>query len=177
MPLAADAILDAVRDVIEEGHGVARTISAESYCGGVYATLEVLPSATAALTAPRVEARITRTERDPASPPEPGAFALIQVDLEVHLVRAASLTTELIDDCRRELRALSSADGDVLRQALSFPGNLATTARGVDTTLVSGWLDYLGSNVGDLEIQGGQNGRLITTHTFRGTAKVAQETA
>jgi len=177
MPLAAQAILDAVCAVVERGHGIARTISADSYCGGVYATLETLPSATAALTAPRAEARITRTERSPASPPEPGSFALVQVDVEVHLVRAASLRTELIDACRRELRALSSADGDVLRQALSYPGNLATTSEGTDTTLVSGWLDYLGSDVGDLEIEAGQNGRLITTHTFRGTAKVSQETA
>ncbi|MEM1417540.1 MAG: hypothetical protein AAGH15_21770 [Myxococcota bacterium] len=175
--LAADAILTAIKDVVEECHGTSRTITAATYRSGAYASLSALRASLKALTKPRAESRITRTSRSPASPPEPGSLALVDLDIEVRLVRSVTARTELDAACRRELRALAATDGDVLRQALGFPGNLTTTAGSVATTLVSGLLNYDGSDVGDLEVEAGQNGRLVTIHRFRGTAKVAQETA
>jgi hypothetical protein len=171
--LAAAAIIQAVRDVIEDAHGSVRTIADGTYEPGVYEQMTSRAEAMQALGSPRAEVAITSVARHEASPPPQGSFQLLALELEVRVVRPFALNEALDNDDRAALRAVAAADGDVLQQALCWPGNLSQTAAGTSTGLVSGMLRYDESDVEGLDHDDDMNGRLVTTHRFTATARVA----
>ena len=167
-----DAILTAVRDVIQEAHGNSRTITANTYEGDLYAALAKDEQSRRALVKPRAEARIVSVARHEASPPVKGNLGLYAIEIEVLLIRHLNFEHRTGDAARDDVRALAVRDADVLRQALEYPGNVTQTAGGTNTGLVSGMLRYVDSDVGDVELADGDPGLVTTTHTFTGTVKV-----
>jgi len=176
--LATSAITTAIREVIEDGTGSVRTITSGDYLPGETSARSVPGLSHDALIAPRAEVRIVETARHEASPAITGSFQLVALEIEIRLVR--SLTTfKLLDhDARQAVYDLAARDGDVLAQALTWPGNLTQTAASAATGLVSGCLrtDWR-SAVGTVEADGSDHGRLVTTHRFTAIAKVALATS
>lgn len=170
--LAADPILTAIRGVIEDGDGTARTISASSYQGGIYDSLGRDAESTAALIKPRAEANIRDVSPHPAGHNVLGSVLLRALTIEVRLVRHLNLIHATSNSLRDDLKALATRDGDVIAQALTYPGNLTTDSGANATNLVSGCLLYQSSKVGAVELDGEAGGRIETVHTFSATATV-----
>jgi len=163
-----DTLLARVRAIVEDGAGSLRTITADTFRGHLYETLGVDAKAVRALVKPRAEARIVNLERHPGTTFEMGSFQLYSVELEVLMVRSGHFTHALKDTERDDLKALAARDGDVLRQALGWPGNV--TGAGV----VSDMLRYESSEVGDIELDDEETGtRIETVHRFVGILNVA----
>lgn len=175
--LAAAAILTAVREVVEDAAGSIRIITADTYRPGAHEAQNDAAASTEALVRPRAEARFTSIAPHSARPPEQGSFTLYALELEVTITRYLGTQHVINDAVRTMLRAVAAEDASRLAQALGWPGNVATTAAGAATGLVSGMLRHTGSDVGDLEMVDGQNGRLVTTHTLEGVARVELPTS
>lgn len=175
--LAAAAILTRVREVVEEAAGSVRIITADTYRPGAHEALGEDAASTQALVKPRAEARFTSIEPHGARPAEQGSFTLYGLELEVTVTRFIGTEHMILDDVRTTLRAVAAEDASRLAQALGWPGNLTQTSAAVATGLVSGMLRYVNSEIGDLETVEGQNGRIVTVHTFTGVAQVATPTA
>lgn len=170
--LAAAAILTAVREVCEQAAGSVRIITSDTYRPGAHEALNEDAASTQALVKPRAEARFTSIESHPARPPEQGSFTLESLEIEVTVTRFIGTEHMILDDVRTTLRAVAAQDATRIKYALGWPGNLSATAAGDPTGLVSGMLRHTGSEIGDLETVEGQNGRIVTTHTFTGVAQV-----
>ena len=177
--LATGAILSAIREVIEDGAGSIRTITADIYEAGGFDGRESLGVSVEALSAPRAQVRIASVEPHPASPPITGSFVLRLLTIEVKLARPAGTADILSPAAFQALQELAAADHDVLAQALTWPGNLTTGGSpAVATGLVSGCLQTTHSAaIGTVEFDGPDNGRLVTIHTFQGVAKVTLATS
>lgn len=170
--LAATEILTAVREVAEEAAGSVRIIAADTYRPGAHEALGEDAASTQSLVKPRAEVRFTSVGPHGARPPEQGSFTLYALELEVTVTRFLGTEHMILDDVRTALRAVAAQDASRLAQALGWPGNLTTTAAGAPTGLVSGMLRHTGSEIGDLEMVEGQNGRIVTVHAFTGVAQV-----
>lgn len=170
--LAATEILTAVREAVEEAAGSVRIITADTYRPGAHEALGEDAASTQSLVKPRAEARFTSIGPHGARPPEQGSFTLYALELEVTVTRFLGTEHMIIDDVRTALRAVAAQDASRLAQALGWPGNLTTTVAGAPTGLVSGMLRHTGSEIGDLEMVEGQNGRIVTVHSFTGVAQV-----
>lgn len=170
--LAATEILTAVREVVEEAAGSVRIITADTYRPGAHEALNEDAASTQSLVKPRAEVRFASIGPHGARPPEQGSFTLYALELEVAVTRFLGTEHMILDDVRTALRAVAAQDASRLAQALGWPGNLAATAAGAPTGLVSGMLRHTGSEIGDLEMVEGQNGRIVTVHSFTGAAQV-----
>ena len=170
--LNADAILTAIRDVIEDGAGSRRTIDSARFDGNFYASLARDEQSRRALVTTRAETDIVSVELSEHTPKQPCNVYLYRVGVEVSVVRHLNNSHRLIDATRDDTKALSAMDADVLRQALSYPGNLTTDSGGNATGLVSGRLIYESSETGIVEIEDNESGRVITTHMFMADVKV-----
>lgn len=170
--LAAAAILTRVREVVEDAAGSIRIITADAYRPGAHEGLTSDAQSTQALIRPRAEARFTDVSPHGARPPEQGSFTLYAVEVEVAVTRYVGVEHMLSEDVRTTLRAVAAEDASRLAQALGWPGNLTATTAGTATGLVSGMLRHTGSQIGELEADDGQNGRIVTTHSFEGVARV-----
>ncbi len=177
MPFPALAILTRVREVLENGAGAVRVITAETYKPGTHAGLDALADSVGALGKPTIEATITERSRHPSSPPRQSSFTLEAITLEVRVVRGFDGAADLNATARTALNALAPSDGFDIAQALGWPGNMTATEAATPTGLVSGQLQDLGTSVASLEYPSGQNGRLVTTHRFSGTVRVVTPTS
>lgn len=175
--LAATEILTAVREVVEEAAGSVRLITADTYRPGAHEALNEDAASTQSLVKPRAEARFTSVGPHGARPAEQGSFTLYALELEVTVTRFLGTEHMILDDVRTALRAVAAQDASRLAQALGWPGNLTATAAGAATGLVSGMLRHTGSEVGDLEMVEGQNGRIVTVHSFVGVAQTRLPTS
>jgi len=166
------AILTRVREVLEDGRGAVRTITAETYKPGTHAALDALSDSVGALGKPTIEATIADRVRHPSSPARQGSFTLEEITVSVRVVRGFDGNADLNAAARTALHSLAASDGFDISQALGWPGNMTATEAASATGLVSGQLQDLGTSVASLEYPSGQNGRLVTTHRFRGVVRV-----
>lgn len=165
------AILTRIREVLEDGEGALRTITADTYRPGAGPLRSDAAQATDALVKARVEVQIVATEPHPARPPRLGTFTLDIVELEVRVVRSVTGVTALNATTRTALLAAADEDASRIAQALTMPGNLVATEAAAATHLVSGMLEHVGSEIGEPELADGQAGRLVAVHSFRGVVK------
>nr|MCU0675633.1 hypothetical protein [Myxococcota bacterium] len=132
------AILTRIREVLEEGAGALRTITADTYRPGAGPLRSDAAQASDALVKARVEVQIVATEPHPARPPRLGTFTLDVVEIEIRIVRSVTGVTALSAPTRTALLAAADEDASKVAQALCVPGNLAATEAGAATGLVSG---------------------------------------
>ena len=166
--IKANAILTRIREVLEDGQGSLRSISSTRFAGDLPEGLDPTEDARRAISAPRIEAKITGISRHSQSPPVTGNMLLYSVAIEVRVVRTVTRTEQLTDDDRVTLQALAAEDTDVVRQALEWPGNLTQTEAAVTTDLASGLLRYASTK--DM-VRGAVNGgaqTMETVHSFTG---------
>lgn len=175
--IAADAILTAVRGVLEDGTGTLRTISSTRFDGGLYDSLPDDEKSRRALDRPVVEATITKMERSPHTYAQPGSLAIRRITVEVKIVRHLNEEHKLVDATRDDEKALAVVDADMVAQALEYPGNLTQDAGANATGLVSGRLQYVSSTVERVQLGDKQPGMIVTKHTFTGDVQITLATS
>lgn len=165
-----DAILERVRELLEDGLGSYRAISASRFTGN--APEGQGPEAQArfgALAQKPIEASITAVERHPQRLTIVGNVQIERFRMEVRVVRTLPTDTSVDDDLRDDAKALAVEDADVIKQSLEWPGNLTTTAGGTSTDCKA--LIYEDSRVrAMIDPKSGGASRLVTIHNFLGTA-------
>lgn len=177
MPFPALSILTRIREVLESGKGSVRTIPEGQFGANTHDALDALADSMAAIGKPQVEPKIVSQSPHPSRPSRMGSFTLEEIQVDVRVVRGFDGYRDLNADARTALHALASADGFEMAQALTWPGNLAATEAGDPTGLVSECLTSIDASVPSIEFASGQNGRLVTTHRFRGVVRVDTPTS
>lgn len=169
---AYDACLTRIREVIEDSRGTLRTVPSSWFTGDLPDGLAEGEEARRGIVGPRVEASIVGQSPNPASPPCKGNLMLTDVDFAVRVIRTQVPLEQLDDDSRDALRALAAKDAEVLRQALGYPGNLATTQAGTATGIIS-LLRWVKSSVRIKRAIADGAQPVETVHTFRGIVRSA----
>lgn len=177
----AAALSTRMREILEDAAGTLRAIPAGYYAGGLPPGLDVNEESRRAVAisargAP-TEASITRMTRNPSSPPVLGSLAFYNVEVQVRQVYPVVTSSKLDDDTRDGVMALAAKAADVISQAFTFPGNLATTSLGQATGLVTGMFAYVDS---DYRWAGSVNTGGMTLeaiHRFRGVIKSTPATS
>lgn len=168
--IKSQAILTRIREVIDTGAGIARTIDPMRINGDLPEGLDNMEEARRGVEVARHEAQIVGVSRSSSSPPSLGSLLLYDVAVQIRLIRSVTRHEQISDPDRDVLMAMASEDADVLAQALEFPGNLTATAAATATDLVSGRLRYLSSKV---IVKGSVNAgaqAIETVHQFAGIA-------
>lgn len=166
--LRFNTALKRIREVVEQSAGALRAVPVGRFLGDLPQGLDDESAMARAISTPRVESSITSVTPSSSSPPVLGDLRIYEVQVSVKVLRVVTPLEQVSDADRDELQALAAQDADVLSQALGFPGNLARTADGVETEIVSGLLVYRSSSVlvGKRTDDGAQT--ITTTHVFRG---------
>lgn len=165
--IPASAIQTRIREVLLSAASSLRTIPLDTYDGGQPEGDGDMERARAAVTGPKIEALCVGMSRNPSSPPTLGNIFLYDSQWRIRVIRTLDRTTQISDSERDAIKALAFWDADVLRGALSFPGNLSTTAAGTATQIVSGLMTYVDSSssaIRGLVDEGAQT--IETDHNF-----------
>ena len=131
------AVGQAIREVISGALGTVRTVAADAYRLGAPDRLDDATMAHRAIEKTRVEVELGVPRRLPLASVLCNREVL-EAPVTVRLVHASN--HQILDVERHEIDALSHDDHDVLRHALTYPGNLTATADSVATGLISGCL-------------------------------------
>ncbi len=165
--IRATALLTKVRAVIEGDATVARDMASN-------AMTEAPPQLTDQAASKRAMVGVTYDvtiddiEVHPNNPPHLSALTLYSVRLAVDVTRHLSAVHAHDDDARDSVVTLAARDGDVLSQALGFPGNLANDVLGAELGLASGCLFHESSDVDDVKLENDKTMLVRTRHMFTG---------
>jgi hypothetical protein len=166
--LKGDAILTRIRELVEDGLGSYRAISASRFTGGLHDTQPAATQARLGILAQKpAEASITAVRRHPQRLVTGGSVQVHLIEVEIKIVRTVEIAGTVDDDLRDDVKGLAAEDADALSQVLEWPGNLATTSGGTSTDLKS--LLHQDSRA-RLVGTAGEALRLETVHRFTGTA-------
>lgn len=138
----AVAIFTAIEEVSVGALGTVRTMVADGLRPAAYSGIGDRTLAERALVKPRVEIELVGVNRSKAIAPATASKQMY--DLELKIAVALSTQHEIRDDERRAVRAEGLALATQLIEALTWPGNLAETASGAPTGLVSRCLHWVG---------------------------------
>jgi hypothetical protein len=138
--LRTAAALRRIRQVVEQSLGNLRTTPTGRFGGESPTGLADESILAKAVDRPRVETTITSITPSAATPPVIGNIRIYDVMFAVKVTRIVTPLEQVSDADRDALMALAAEDVDVLGQALGFPGNLASTAAGTATDIISGLL-------------------------------------
>lgn len=166
--VSTDALYERLREVLEAGAGSLRTITADTFRGGLPEELSDRATAVKALARPRCEAFITKWALSSNTPPRFSSLAIYLFELRVRVVRLLPLVAQLEDADRDAVKALAASDTDLLAQALGRPGNLLTTAGGTPTGVVSGLVSYVSSTATVRLMAADSLSVIETDHLFSG---------
>ena len=167
------ALQTRLREVLEDGYGSLRTITADTYGGNLPEDFTGQGDSVRSLGQPQVECLITKGARSPSSPMTKSNVALYLVDVRVRVVRRLSADVQISETARDTIKAAAAADIDVIAQALGWPGNLTTTSAGAATGLVSGLLTHKESSTDVRSVVEDGASIVETLHLFTGTLQSA----
>lgn len=166
--IRATALLTKVRALIEGDATIARAMDANALAEAP-PQLSDSEASKRALVAPTYDvAFVDAPEPHPCNPPNLCALTIYSVRLAVDVTRHMSLIHALDDDARDAVGALAARDGDVLAQALGYPGNLTNDVSDVALGLVSGRLQYESSDVDEVKAEPDNAMLVRTRHIFTG---------
>jgi hypothetical protein len=169
----ASAILTRVEEVLCEGAGQHHLVAPGTYARGLSELMTSNAQSTRAIARPRIEVSCSASGVNPASPPVGGDKMLLDVVVDVRVIRAAGTPKQVNDLLRRDLKALALQDLAAIVPALEWPGNLAATEDGDPTSLASQALQWSGRPAEHRFVGGSvQDARLETTFRFDGIATV-----
>jgi len=134
------AALRRIRQVVEQSLGSLRTTPVGRFGGEAPEGLADESLLAKAADRPRVETSIISMTPSPATPPVIGNIRIYDVEFAIKVIRIVTPLEQVSDAHRDALMATAAEDVDILGQALGFPGNLATTATGTATDIISGLL-------------------------------------
>lgn len=169
--LASEAIITRVKEVCDSNFGQIRKIPAGSYTGDWHNELTIDEQVRRASINPRFDVTLGGIRPNPASPPTTGNLFIYDLDLVVMVARHMWLSEQLTE-IRDQVFALAMQDADILRQALTYTGNLTQTEAGDATGLASGRLEWVESNQAEVEYAPAGGAAVKTIHNFTGVAIV-----
>lgn len=161
------AIRARIREVLDDGAGLVRTVSAGRLAGDYWDGADEWAGAARTLEKPRFDIRSCRITKSTASPLEPGSLK-IEV-LTVEIVCEYNLANAVDTDANRDAAiATAEQDADVIEQAFHWLGNLDEATTGIINGVLSrdGEMQVLETNY--------ENRRLRTLHRYRGHVRVTQ---
>lgn len=174
------AVLTAIREVLDDGHGSLRTIAATRFADALHDGLSEDELARRGVrSAVPFRVSLGNFRRHPLSPPINGNINLIAFDVDVTTSRTITPLEQADADAMARLAYLAAEDGDAVRQALETPPNLHHTAASTATNISGSCLRYLRSNPPRIVSTGAPPAkaqRHETTHQFEGVIKVIQST-
>lgn len=131
------AVEQALRECVLGAIGTVRTVAADAFKLGAPDRVDDPSMAHRAREKKRVEIEIGRPKRLPLASVlcNRGIF---EAQVVVRVVHASD--HQILDEDRHKLQAEQMDDHDLLFDALTYPGNLATTSDSVATGLISGCL-------------------------------------
>jgi|GEM_PF-1437317 len=160
------AVITRIREVLEEGKGIGRTITVGRFTDDWQAGASEAMSRRKALVGPRSRINVTINGRSPNSPPINSNLIVYEATITIWISRILTRGNQITSSDYDVVQAAGAADADVIRQAMEYPGNLSYTEAGQYTDLVSGMMRYQGTTsnvVGQID-DGAQ--RLECVHTF-----------
>lgn len=171
--VAFDALADRLREVLEAGAGSLRAITADTYGGNLPDGFSEMGDSVRSVGLPQVECSIEKIRPSASGHSIVGSVLLYDFDVRVRVVRHLPADVQVNGAARDAIKYAAATDADVIRQALSWPGNLTATAGGAATGVLSGMLMHRES---ELETRPAvEDGAAIveTIHTFFGVIKSA----
>lgn len=169
---AADAILTRVREVVEDSAGILRTVTVGRFAGDLSPGLPEQEASRRALVTPRFDVQMRNIDNAKVLNTV-NRQTLWAVSVRIRVIRDMYVKHKLYDDVRDDVVALANQDGDILAQALSYPGNLASTSGGTSTGLVGGKLE-LETSTHTVNLDDNSPQFVETIHVFNGFAMVSQ---
>lgn len=171
--IAAQALYDRLREVLQAGAGSLRQILAGTYGGDLPDAFTPMGDAIRAVAKPQVECLIGTMERSPSTPVLMSNIALYRFEVRVRVVHRVPIWAQISEADRDIVKANAALAVDVITQGLSYPGNLSQTAGGTQTGLVSGMLSHVKSTTQPLAVVEDGAALLETEHLFQGTIQSA----
>ena len=172
----ADAIVTAVLERLDGTLTGVRALSSGQIARGDVPGLDDGEKARRALYVPTMDAEITSLERHPGAPlSELSNLQILQIGLSVRTTY--QLPTELqADDTGNAIRGLRNQaveDAELVRQALMYPGGLATTSATTATNIIT-LLEHTRSEKAREDIE---SGLVQWEHTFTGAVRITPATS
>lgn len=126
--LRADEIVLRLEEVVEDGAGTWRQIAPGTFTGDLPPGLSSASEQMRTVTGARANVAHPAQRRSADSPPLGGSIDIVEIDVEVRVLRLVTPLEQMDDASERALRALALKDGSVLQQAFEAQGNLAGTS-------------------------------------------------
>lgn len=135
---AFDAAQTRLRELLEASAGALRQVPASRFAGDLPDGLHIQEQdRRGELPAAPAEAAIVSHRPHPQRYPVTGSKKLLEITVEVRVVRTLVLDAQTLDAVRDAARAIAQADGDIIQEAFGWPPNLRRTEAGAETGLRS----------------------------------------
>lgn len=170
---AANAAIRArLREVLDDGDGLVRTLTAGRISGNYWYPANASAGPARTLVKPRFD--ILPFSIRPTLPRMYANGNVIMYDYEIAFACEYALKHPAHDDATRDsVLAVAETDADAFRQALEWSGNLTATEAGVATGIVNGCLQFISYAP---ESADWTEKRLITRHVYEGKVFVTTAT-
>lgn len=163
--VAADAIVQRLRELVQDGGGTYRAIAAARFTGGLLQGMELDEARRRGLyTEKPVEIRLDSLSPHPQRLTDAGSIQIHLVGVTIRVVRTLAVSEQVDDALLDDVRALAIEDGSALADVMSWPNNLKTTTLGSVATGIKG-AQYRGSTA---RVSGtvGETMDIATEHRF-----------
>lgn len=169
----AAALTTRIRQILEDGAGSLREITASTYESLAGESLDDSELSLRAAETPRYRVVYERVARAAETPSRPSNRQILDVELDIVVIRHVPPVANDSDSAIDAVKNAAAADHDVIAQALEWPGNVNVAG------VISSMLRSTGSARVRLQYpQGGdrfQPGILETSHRFTGKVLVSPE--
>lgn len=145
--LKAAAIVQRVREVLEQSAGALRTVPSGAYVGNYPDGQSDSARERQALGDARIRSSIAITGIAGASPPSNSNQLIYDGTITVTVERTVTREMQLDGDLYDAVMVAALGDADVIRQALEYGGNLTQTAAAAATDIVGGCARLVSSSI------------------------------
>lgn len=137
--IAADAILQRLRELLQDGGGSIRAISSARLAGNLPPGLSPEEQRRRGCdTSKPIEVSLDGVLPHPNRLTSSGSVQIHTVPVTVRVVRTLAVSEQVDDTLRDDVRALAIEDSSAIQDVLSWPNNLATTDVGAISTGIKG---------------------------------------
>ena len=168
------AIRKRLREIVDDGDGLVRVVSSGKFSGDYWTGITAWAGHTRALSKPRFAVPAMITALADGTPIFTNASHKIErVDMRIECEYALPIPTSSDDDRDAQV-ATAEQDGDIIAQAVGWPGNMTQTEAAAPTGILDGSIRHTLSRP---VIEDWDARRLVMEHTFRAFVNVVQATS
>lgn len=171
--LAYANIRKRLREVLDDGEGLVRTVPASKFSGDYWTGADPWTGQVRALSKPRFALPTMTTVPVAGSPMQPGSSNITELEVRVECEYALTVPVAA-DDTRDAAVAQAEQDGDIITQAFGWPGNLTQTEAAAATGILDGVIRHVVSRP---IVEDWARKRLVMSHTYRAFVNTVQATS